>query len=152
MFSSIGMVKSQNLDSSWNSLLSRKTICIGGQQYRFDHPEMRVPLFFSTHEWKAFTELDNSETGPFLLSFLDDTSTTKIHTCPFELATKGEMAVYALQQLTETNWYEFESFREYAAMPVSDNQNLQRSLWAILQNEKKRETLKGEYQKLIEIK
>ena len=42
-----------------------------------------------------------------------DTTKTKIHTCPFFVATTGEMAVYSLQHIHKKNWFDFSEFKEY---------------------------------------
>jgi hypothetical protein len=93
-------------------------------------------------EWTTFFSFDSTKLTYFLLQKLADTSTTKIHTCPFSMATSGEVAVYCLQRMYLINWYDFQGFEEYEYRD-SEGSKENKQLWlqAILRDDKKRVTL-----------
>jgi len=53
-----------------------------------------------------FIEIPQEKTVPFLLSRIDSTESTRVHICPFQLASEGELAVYLLQVVTGKPWYQ----------------------------------------------
>ncbi|HKC63451.1 MAG TPA: hypothetical protein VKB86_07430 [Pyrinomonadaceae bacterium] len=68
-----------------------------------DNPEAGV--IFS-RRWIAFLRRDKDETVPFLISQIPNKSRTHVHIDPFDMATKGELAVYCLQFILKRNWDE----------------------------------------------
>ena len=57
--------------------------------------------------WQRFLARDRAAVGAFLLTRLGSTGPTSHHICPYDKATEGEMAVYALQHFTHFNWIEY---------------------------------------------
>ena len=49
---------------------------------------------------------DKKQLSTFLIKQLPDKVESKIHTCPFKDATKGELALYCLQGISKINFYE----------------------------------------------
>jgi hypothetical protein len=111
--------KEVSLDSLWQELVYEKGGClIGGQRVvdgKFGH-EMCV--LTSTRnatraDWTPFFEHSDEELTDFLIQQLSDTSKTRIHTCPFFVATSGEVAVYCLSKIHLKNWYDLTPFTSY---------------------------------------
>jgi hypothetical protein len=64
---------------------------------------------------------------------------TSIHTCPFQIASEGEAAIYVLHDLYKVNWYDLDSFLSYQdSFKLNPLRNRQLLLWEILKNERKR--------------
>lgn len=68
-----------------------------------DNPEAGV--IFS-RRWISFLRRDKNETVPFLISQIPNRRKTHVHIDPFDMATKGELAVYCLQFILKRNWDE----------------------------------------------
>ena len=103
---------------------------LGGEQYVSEKEFKREPkrLVFSETHWKKFEE--------------NDTTKTKVHTCPFFGATNGEMAVYSLQQIHKKNWFDFAEFKEYKNKEYkSATEQPQMWLQNILKNETERKKI-----------
>lgn len=136
-------------DSLWNYLVNKKGSCLtGGQHVRegeFGSPEC---VMTNAKEWKIFFDRDRQELTRFLLSKLPDTLKTEVHTCPFFVATQGELAVYGLQNLYKTNWFDLGEFRVYKNRPAeSATDNHQAWLQAMLLDEEKRNALAQAWRK-----
>ncbi len=62
-----------------------------------------------------------------------------VHTCPFFNATKGELATYCLQKITNTNWYDLDSdyykFVDGTLESSVDYYSLQEVLQELLNND-----------------
>jgi hypothetical protein len=134
-----------SIDSLWGLLTIRHGGCLtGGQYIRDGRFGSNGCVMARSFQWEIFFEQDTSQLVNYLLSKLSDTTTTKIHTCPFFEATTGEVAVYALQNIYKSNWFDFEEFKEYKdqkTKSVSDNH--QSWLQEILTN-------KGDCERLIQ--
>lgn len=89
-----------NLDSLWQVLVFEKGGCLtGGQRVHdgsFGGEGCVLTDDFKGNGWKSFFSQPKEELKDFLIPQLADTSTTRIHTCPFFKATNGEVAVYCL--------------------------------------------------------
>jgi len=154
-FTSIGSEKEENLkkvsiDSLWN-IITQKSSCLTGGQYE-TNGEFRSEgcVMEETKEWEILFEKPKKILTEFLLTKLEKTETTSVHTCPFFLATEGELATYALQRIYVKNWFDFEEFKHFKERaekpqepPTSNRDNYQ--IWLqeeVLQNPKNREILK----------
>lgn len=102
-----------SLEILWNKMVFEKGACIGGFQNYRKHAIKMPGLVFSEKEWANFSKRSEEKLTEFLILKLDDTTTTKIHTCPFSGASTGEMAVYCLQHIHQKNWVDFPEFKEY---------------------------------------
>lgn len=127
-------------DSLWHYLTGRRGGCLTGGQY-IRGGAFGSPACIMTHSegWDNFFTRDTGTLTAYLLARLADTTTTKIHTCPFFEAMAGEVAVYSLQKLYKTNWFDFEEFASYKSREaVSATENHQAWLQQVLQDEKER--------------
>lgn len=68
-----------------------------------DNPEAGA-LF--SRRWIAFLRRDKDTTVPFLISQIPNKGQTNIHIDPYDMATKGELAIYCLQFILKLNWDE----------------------------------------------
>ena len=132
-----------NIDSQWVDLVFDKGGCLtGGQRVEDGVFGGRECVMSRSKDWNVFFDRDPKELHDFLIAQLSDTTTTRIHTCPFFNASVGEIAVYGLQNLYRVNWYDFKEFEKYKSKEVlSAKENEQAWLQAILEDEGNRKTL-----------
>ncbi len=92
----------------WDSLCLKKGCLTGGQYVRDDGKWGGEGCAFSIdNQWKTFLfKTDKQQLGAFLIQQLKDKSKTQTHTCPYDVATKGELAIYCLQGILKTNFFE----------------------------------------------
>ncbi|SMC57144.1 hypothetical protein [Moheibacter sediminis] len=121
-----------NIDSLWNVVVNKDGCLTGGQYSKNGKFGNEGCVMDNSKEWKALFEVQKYNLSYYLLSRLDKTDTTIVHTCPFFMASEGELAVYTLQRLYNKNWYDFDEFSDYLArsnkkqeIPVSNRDNLQ---------------------------
>ena len=134
-----------SLESLWNEMaFGERSSCLVGTQYSFDREGKRFDqTIFNSKSWKTFLTNDKEITTKFLVTKLNDTTITKVHVCPFNGATNGELAAYGLQQLHQFNWYDFPIFNQYKEREfTSATDNAQAWLRNILADDKKRNILK----------
>jgi hypothetical protein len=134
----------KNLDSLWKELLFKEEGCLVGGQYVYDGRFGGEGCVMSySEEWKYFFNFDKKQISEFLITKItSNTTKTKIHTCPYDDATEGEMAVYALQKIFLINWYDFAEFVKYKNKLLNNSDiNHQKLLQNILANSSKREIL-----------
>ena len=132
------------MDSLWQELAFARGGCLTGGQYvrdgRFGRGEC---VMARSKGWKAFFSADEEQLSQFLLAQFSDTSHTQIHTCPFENATVGELAVYSLQNLYRVNWFDLDAFTRYRDKEItSGTDNHQNWLQQILADDDQRQQLK----------
>jgi len=133
-------------DSLWN-YLAKQGGCLTGNQYSlFVENSGEDCVMVESEIWDIFFKRDKKELTDFLFSKMADTMESSIHTCPFDVATNGELAVYCLQKIHGKNWFDFNDFNEFAnKQSISDTENYQIWLRDLLNNKKKRKTLKELY-------
>ncbi|MCJ8288726.1 MAG: hypothetical protein HRT58_01740 [Crocinitomicaceae bacterium] len=149
---SITTVDSVSLDSLWQDLVFNKGGCLtGGQRVndgRFGG-EGCVLTENRRVDWRPFFSHPKEELRDFLIEQIEDTSTSRIHTCPFMPASGGEVAVYCLTKIYLINWYDFDPFIEYQDREISSSMDSEQSwVQAILEDPKRREVLIEEWRKL----
>ncbi len=111
--------KELSLDSLWQELVYEKGGCLtGGQRVVNGRFGNQACVLTSTRnatraDWTPFFDHPKEELTDFLLNQLPDTSATYIHTCPFFVATTGEVAVYCLSKIHLKNWYDLDPFMAY---------------------------------------
>ncbi|WP_272151078.1 hypothetical protein [Tenacibaculum aiptasiae] len=105
--------KTNSILEQWNYIVFDKGGCLGGGQYVTKNKREIPTMVFSQKEWKKFSNNKKEKLTEFLIKRLSDTTKTQIHTCPFFVATNGEMAVYALQHIHNKNWFDFNEFKSY---------------------------------------
>lgn len=139
--SQIALRQTDSVSEKWHLMVFEKGGCLGGEQYIFVKEFKSEPkqLVFNEVEWKEFAKNDKTRLTEFLLSKLSDTTKTEVHTCPFFVASNGEMAVYALQHIHNKNWFDFTEFKEYKNKKYGSAVD-QPQIWLqnILKNEIKR--------------
>lgn len=140
----VKIMQTYSISELWNVLVFEKGGCLGGEQY-INETEFRrkeKPLVFSETEWEKFSDNDKGVLTNFLIAKLSDTTRTKVHTCPFFMATNGEMAVYSLQHIHKKNWFDFSEFKEYKEKEYkSATEQPQIWLQNLLKNETHREKI-----------
>jgi len=144
-------LNSLSLDSLW-TIITQKSSCLTGGQYEING-EFRSEgcVMDESKEWEVLLKEPKKNITEFLLTKLEKTDTTNVHTCPFFLSTEGELAVYTLQRIYKKNWFDFEEFKTYREraeepqkLPISNKDNYQGWLQnEVLQNPQKRELLKN---------
>ena len=145
-----------SLENLWKELVFINGGCLTGGQYIKDGYFGNEGCVMKDYKrngkkWKQFFSYSNNELTNFLVAKFSDTTTTKIHTCPCMLARSGEIAVYALQKIYKKNWYEFESFEQYATKEApSCADNKQVWLWEILSNEETNKIMAKHWIDLLE--
>ena len=139
-----------SISELWNILVFEKVGCLGGEQYVSEnkHQKEERSLVFSENDWSKFSNNDIKKLTDFLITKLSDTTKTKIHTCPFFVATTGEMAVYSLQHIHKKNWFDFSEFKEFKEKEyASATEQPQIWLQNILKNKNDRKILAELYKK-----
>ncbi|NRB53820.1 MAG: hypothetical protein HRU41_39585 [Saprospiraceae bacterium] len=135
-------------DSLWEYLVFQKGGCLtGGQYLKGGAFGGRTCVMSAADEWEIFLNRPRQAITDLLLSKLADTSTTKIHTCPYFNASEGEVAIYALQRLYKTDWFDFVPFQSYRdSLGTGATNNPQAWLQALLQKDDQREVLLSNWQ------
>jgi hypothetical protein len=141
------------LDSLWKLLVFDQGGCLTGSQHVsngvFGGEGCVMTESRKNDDWQKFFMQPKSILIPFLINQFKDTTQTKIHTCPCFLATNGEVAVYALQNIFKTNWYSLKGFEIYENREGSGcTDNEQTWLQAILLDENQRESLVNAWKQL----
>jgi hypothetical protein len=96
------------LKKDWDSLTNVKGCLSGGQWIKDKKWGGEGCILTIDKAWNSFLfETDKGELALFLINQLSDKTTTQIHTCPYENATKGELALYCLQGISKVNFDEF---------------------------------------------
>jgi hypothetical protein len=105
-----------SLEQRWISLYQKEGCLTGGQHWGPGTTEFSV---FREKEWRSFFSLPSSSTVLFLMDRLSSTQKTIVHVCPFDMATEGELALYASEHILKSNWFGCDSrfivLRKWAA-------------------------------------
>lgn len=139
-------------DSLWQYLAFEKGGCLTGGQYgRNGVFGGETCVMSRSKEWEILFGREQNRLMKLLLSKMGDTSTTRVHTCPYFNAKEGELAVYALQYLYQVNWFDIEPFQNYRDKEVLEvDDNLQAWLQQILADEKQRNVLHSFWKRKIQ--
>lgn len=106
----LGVLK---IDRLWE-ILTQKDGCLTGGQYVIRGQFGGEGCIMSNSVvWQLFFKMPKADLTKFLVTRLDKRDTTRVHTCPFFMATEGELATYALQAIHKKNWFDFGEFRVY---------------------------------------
>ncbi|MBT8372812.1 MAG: hypothetical protein KJO34_17740, partial [Deltaproteobacteria bacterium] len=106
-------IENFEIEKQWMSLYQKEGCLTGGQHWG---PGTTEGSIFREKEWQRFFSISSKTTIPFLMTRINSTEETKIHVCPFYMATEGELAVYASEHIIEKNWFESDSeFRELSS-------------------------------------
>lgn len=63
-------------------------------------------------KWLDFLKSNKEEVVPFLINQISDVKPSKVHACPYNIALRGELAIYCLQHILKINWYEIEDYKK----------------------------------------
>ena len=99
-------IENFEIEKKWASLYQKEGCLTGGQHWG---PGTTEGSIFREEEWQRFFKILPETAIPFLMTRIDSTEKTKIHVCPFHMATEGELAVYASEHILKKNWYDCES-------------------------------------------
>ncbi len=100
------------IEATWISLYKKGGCLTGGQHWV---PGASEGSIFREREWKNFLKLSSKHTIPFLMDRIDSTIETKVHVCPFHMASEGELAIYASEHILKKNWFSSDStYKELA--------------------------------------
>ena len=95
------------LKQKWDSLCAVKGCLTGGQRVFEGKWGGEGCAFSLDKSWQDFVfKTDKNALTEFLISQIPDKTQSQLHTCPFHLASKGEMAIYCLQGLNSINFYD----------------------------------------------
>jgi hypothetical protein len=124
------------LKKDWDSLINVKG-CLSGEQWIKDKKWGGEGCILTIDKaWNSFLfETDKGELALFLIIQLSDKTITQIHTCPFENATKGELALYCLQGISKVNFDEILGFESKKKI------RSQKEIWLIQRSDERIEKL-----------
>lgn len=143
------LTSTSEITHEWKRLCRKGGCLTGGQYCRGEKCGNPACVLNYELDWQIFLKRPRNELVPFLLDQFSDTSQTQIHTCPFFNATKGELAVYCLQHVFKTNWYNLDKeFREFLNREVNETENMQIWLQDILKDAYKCSILKQHWKKI----
>lgn len=95
---------------NWFFLADSVSGCLVGGEYCYNGKCGGEGCCFDIDErWENFFKQNEIEIAEFLLTQLSDTTKTKVHVCPFFVATKGELAIYCLQRIYKINWFDLDT-------------------------------------------
>lgn len=136
------------IQTLWKALVSEYGGCLtGGQRIRNNKLGSEGCVLNRNKNWSTLFNKDRKEKLDFLLTQFSDTTKTKIHTCPFSVATNGEIAVYVAQESIGKNWFDLTPFLKYKQMTLSGKSEGNEQIWlqAILEDSTQREMLINEF-------
>lgn len=133
-----------SIEQLWNYLIFEEGGCLtGGQHVHNGTFGSEGCVMSNSMFWELFFSRNKNELSYFLFDKITaNTDTTKIHTCPFFIATESEVAVYGLQKIHGLNWYDFETFKTYKNKESTNSTN-NHQVWLhrILKNNRLRKKL-----------
>ena len=142
------------ISAQWESICSHDGCLMGSQHWYPEEAIWGISIGYSEGSsispcWRDFLNQDRSILLPFLFGKLQSTRATASHTDPFQGTLEGEMAVYALEQLSHKNWFDYSGNNKKirAALkeietrnnaPIEEYENYSNNqflLWDLLQEE-----------------
>ena len=94
---------------TWDELVTTDG-CLVGQQNSID--ALGEGTCLRNPKWQSYISSATPETIQFLCDRLSSTQETSVHTCPFQSATEGELALYTLQHITKKLWRDYSGDNE----------------------------------------
>lgn len=110
--------RARPIEEEWRELTGASFCFFGSNMYSPEREAMAsVPAEtgppFSPYRWLPSLRRDEPAGVAFLVGQIPDKSRAAAHVDPFDIARKGELAVYCLQHIMKVNWYELKD--EYRA-------------------------------------
>jgi hypothetical protein len=133
--------------SAWLSLISTEG-CLVGSQDAIDR--LREGTCLAEKPWLEYLAHPTDEKVDFLIERMASSAPTKVHTCSFGNATEGELAVYALQHLTDKLWVDYSGSNQEILSVIGNYERAldggafvsgQATLWEILESAPRRSAL-----------
>lgn len=91
------------LEGQWRSLCTNEACFCGGQHWGYMNDKGTA---FQISKWKTFLARPSSELIPFLIDRTSSTNQTRLHVCCWHYASEGELAVYCMEHVLRTNWFQ----------------------------------------------
>ena len=131
------------LTNLWDSLCNIHDCLVGGQRVNQGKWGGEGCVLTLNKQWVNFlNKTDNKQLSSFLIKQLPDKTETQIHTCPYEGATKGELALYYLQGISKINFYELSSAMALKEKEVGKKYSSEQAwIWHIQSSNKELEDL-----------
>jgi hypothetical protein len=139
------------LKQFWDSLCRKKGCLVGGQSNNTNNNREfggEGCAFSIDKQWRDFLfKTDKKQLAAFLIEQIREKSKTRTHTCPYDLATKGELAVYCLQGISKVN---FDDLSPEFKLVQEKHKYKQSGILAILNSKKQRTELQKLWKKKFE--
>lgn len=133
------VVPNNKIETTWTYLADSIGGCLVGDQYCYDKKFRGKACCLDNRWWQVLFEYDKTELSDFLVQQLNDTTTSRVHTCPYFNASKGELATYCLHRIYKVNWYDLDSgyfkYIDGSLVQSEDYYSLQEVLQNLLENE-----------------
>ncbi len=142
-----------SLENQW-SLLKKINGCLGGGQYCTDGKCGHEYCVMTTNpHWNFFLSQNPTQTAKFLIEQIPDTAMTNTHTCPFQLAWSGELAIYSLQFIFSMNWLDLSpTYKKYKEIELTGWATSQQAfLWEIIMSPAKVEKMQKYWRKRVQM-
>jgi len=97
----VSKIDGLDTEQAWSHLTSTDG-CLVGQQDSIGR--LGEGTCLAEPEWQDFINSPTDSRITYLCGKLGSGKETSIHTCPYQLATEGELSLYALQHLTKKPW------------------------------------------------
>ena len=120
------------IKANWGKLCKIGGCLTGGQYANNGKFGGEGCVLTNDSEWIIFFSINERDLAAFLIKQIPDRTKTIIHTCPFQNATKGELAIYCLHNIYKTNFYELsDDYKKLEANIVNKFGNEQNWIWHI---------------------
>lgn len=141
-----------SIENQWNLLREVKGCLGGGQHCRDGKCGHEYCVMSINPHWNYFLKQDSIETAKFLIKQIPDTSMTNTHTCPFQSARSGELAIYSLQFIFNMNWLELSpTYKKYKEIELTGwPTSAQAFLWEIIANPAEAENMQKYWRKRVQ--
>jgi hypothetical protein len=120
------------IKEKWDYLCSHDG-CLTSGQYLYDGKFGSKSCVLTTDSfWIQFFAIPQRDLAAHLIGQIPDTAKTRIHTCPYQLASKGEIAIYCLQNIYKINFYDLTpQYSDIEKNIVAKFENEQNWIWSI---------------------
>ena len=131
------------LTNLWDSLCTVKGCLVGWQWVNEDKWCSEGCVLTIDKSWKDFLfQTDKKELAQFLIKQLPNKQKTSTHTCPNDVATQGELALYCLQGISKINFFDLSpTFALKEKQVAKKYHNHQAWIWHIQSSKKELEDL-----------
>src|SRR5690606_12165955 len=121
--------------TQWEMLTELGGCLVGGQYCSNGKCGGEGCVLSKNNYWKIFLNSVSKSKIDFLIALIGDTTETNLHTCPFYSTTQGELAVYSLQFIYKTNWFDFSQDYLDLLQNSEDSISAQEILWELMNSD-----------------